>query len=112
MVRVHAALFRVAPTRDNKIRKGEMIMAQKTGTVKWFSARRGYGFITDEKGNDFFAHFSEIQTEGFRKLKTGQAVTFRTEEDDQGRGLAKEIYPTDTEGDEELTDSEGMSEET
>ena len=42
MVRVHAALFRVAPTRDNKIRKGEMIMAQKTGTVKWFSARRGY----------------------------------------------------------------------
>ena len=81
MVRVHAALFRVAPTRDNKIRKGEMIMTQKTGTVKWFSARRGYGFITDEKGNDFFAHFSEIQTEGFRKLKTGQAVTFRTEED-------------------------------
>lgn len=53
MVRVHAALFRVAPTRDNKIRKGEMIMTQKTGTVKWFSARRGYGFITDEKGNDF-----------------------------------------------------------
>ena len=112
MVRVHAALFRVAPTRDNKIRKGEMIMAQKTGTVKWFSARRGYGFITDEKENDFFAHFSEIQTEGFRKLKTGQAVTFRTEEDDQGRGLAKEIYPADSQGDEELTDSEGMSEET
>ena len=102
MVRVHAALFRVAPTRDNKIRKGEMIMAQKTGTVKWFSA----------KGNDFFAHFSEIQTEGFRKLKTGQAVTFRTEEDEQGRGLAKEIYPADSKGDEELTDSEGMSEET
>ena len=53
-------------------------MAQKTGIVKWFSARRGYGFITDEKGNDFFVHFSEIQTEGFRKLKTGQAVTFQT----------------------------------
>lgn len=51
-------------------------------------------------------------TEGFRKLKTGQAVTFRTEEDEQGRGLAKEIYPADIEGDEELTDPEGMSEET
>ncbi len=49
-----------------------------------------------KKGNDFFAHFSEIQTEGFRKLKTGQAVTFRTEEDEQGRGLAKEIYPADS----------------
>lgn len=48
----------------------------------------------------------------FRKLKTGQAVTFRTEEDEQGRGLAKEIYPADSKGDEELTDSEGMSEET
>ena len=45
-------------------------MAQKTGIVKWFSARRGYGFIKDEKGNDLFVHFSEIQTEGFRKLKT------------------------------------------
>lgn len=70
-------------------------MAQKTGIVKWFSARRGYGFITDEKGNDFFVHFSEIQTEGFRKLKTGQAVTFQTEEDEQGRLLAKEVYPTE-----------------
>lgn len=74
-----------------------MIMAQKTGIVKWFSARRGYGFITDEKGNDFFVHFSEIQTEGFRKLKTGQAVTFQTEEDEQGRLLAKEVYPADPE---------------
>lgn len=72
-------------------------MAQKTGIVKWFSARRGYGFITDEKGNDFFVHFSEIQTEGFRKLKTGQAVTFQTEEDEQGRLLAKEVYPADPE---------------
>ena len=35
----------LAPTRDNKIRKGEMIMAQKTGTVKWFSARRGLSLI-------------------------------------------------------------------
>ena len=47
MVRVHAALFRVAPTRDNKIRKGEMIMAQKTGTVKWFSAEKGFCFIAN-----------------------------------------------------------------
>lgn len=72
-------------------------MAQKTGIVKWFSARRGYGFITDEKGNDFFVHFSEIQTEGFRKLKTGQAVTFQIEEDEQGRLLAKEVYPAEPE---------------
>ena len=68
-------------------------MAKKTGTVKWFSARRGYGFISDEAERDYFVHFSEIQTEGFRKLKPGQKVTFEAAEDEQGRELAKEVYP-------------------
>lgn len=63
------------------------------GTVKWFSARRGYGFITDEDGIDYFAHFSEIQEEGFKKLRTGQQVTFECSEDEKGRGMAKCIQP-------------------
>lgn len=75
-------------------------MAKKTGTVKWFSARRGYGFISDEAERDYFVHFSEIQTEGFRKLKPGQKVTFEATEDEQGRELAKEVYP------EEMTEEE------
>ena len=70
-------------------------MAKKTGTVKWFSARRGYGFISDEAEKDYFVHFSEIQTEGFRKLKPGQQVTFETAVDTQGRELAKEVFPED-----------------
>ncbi len=70
-------------------------MAKKTGTVKWFSARRGYGFISDEAEKDYFVHFSEIQTEGFRKLKPGQQVTFETAVDVQGRELAKEVFPED-----------------
>lgn len=70
-------------------------MAKKTGTVKWFSARRGYGFISDEAEKDYFVHFSEIQTEGFRKLKPGQQVTFETAVDAQGRELAKEVFPED-----------------
>ena len=65
-------------------------MARKTGTVKWFSARRGYGFISDEREKDYFVHFSEIQAEGFRKLSSGQQVTFETAVDGQGRELAKE----------------------
>lgn len=78
-------------------------MAKKTGTVKWFSARRGYGFISDEAERDYFVHFSEIQTEGFRKLKPGQKVTFEAAEDEQGRVLAKEVYPEEmTEGEEDL----------
>ncbi len=78
-------------------------MAKKTGTVKWFSARRGYGFISDEAGKDYFVHFSEIQMEGFRKLKPGQQVTFETETDAQGRELAKAVFPEEMEeGEEEL----------
>ena len=68
-------------------------MAEKTGTVKWFSARRGYGFIEDEEGVDYFAHFSEIQSDGFRKLQAGQPVTFQEGEDKEGRSLATCIQP-------------------
>lgn len=68
-------------------------MAEKRGTVKWFSARKGYGFIEDEDGIDHFAHFSEIQSDGFRKLRAGQQVTFEAGEDDNGRSLAKCIQP-------------------
>lgn len=63
------------------------------GTVKWFSAGRGYGFIADEEGVDYFAHFSQIQQEGFKKLSTGQAVEFTVGEDGNGRKLAREITP-------------------
>jgi cold shock protein len=48
-----------------------------TGTVKWFNDAKGFGFITpDEGGEDLFAHFSAIQSNGFRSLKEGQKVTF------------------------------------
>ncbi len=50
------------------------------GTVKWFNADKGFGFITGEDGNDVFAHFSAIQTDGFKTLDEGQTVTFDTEE--------------------------------
>ena len=52
------------------------------GTVKWFNAEKGYGFISnDEGGNDIFVHFSAIQSEGFKTLKEGQKVTFDVEAD-------------------------------
>lgn len=47
-----------------------------TGTVKWFNADKGFGFITTEAGNDVFAHYSQIQKDGFKTLEEGQAVTF------------------------------------
>ncbi|MGN7456299.1 cold-shock protein [Paenibacillus pasadenensis] len=46
------------------------------GTVKWFNAEKGYGFIEVEGGEDVFVHFSAIQSEGFRTLDEGQRVEF------------------------------------
>ena len=55
-------------------------MAQ--GTVKWFNAEQGYGFIAgDEGGEDVFVHFSAIMMEGYRRLKEGQKVSYETEAD-------------------------------
>jgi len=49
-----------------------------TGTVKWFNAEKGYGFITpDDGGKDLFVHHSEIQTSGYRELADGQKVEFQ-----------------------------------
>ena len=56
---------------------------KKTGTVKWFDAKKGYGFIENE-GKDIFVHFSEIAEEGYKSLKDGEKVQFEIEKDDQG----------------------------
>jgi len=54
------------------------------GTVKWFNAEKGYGFICGEDGVDVFAHFSQIQGEGFKSLDEGQKVTFEVGQSDRG----------------------------
>ncbi|WP_173916373.1 cold-shock protein [Halobacillus sp. Marseille-Q1614] len=56
----------------------------KTGTVKWFNAEKGFGFIEVEGGDDVFVHFSAIQEEGFKSLEEGQAVEFEITEGDRG----------------------------
>ncbi|UCE71040.1 MAG: cold-shock protein [Nitrospiraceae bacterium] len=55
------------------------------GTVKWFNESKGFGFITqDDGGPDVFAHYSEIQGDGFRNLAEGDAVTFDIVDGDKG----------------------------
>ena len=52
------------------------------GTVKWFNAQKGYGFITNEStGEDVFVHFSAIVSDGYKTLEEGQKVTFDIEQD-------------------------------
>ncbi|MGT2802627.1 cold shock protein (beta-ribbon, CspA family) [Streptococcus henryi] len=54
------------------------------GTVKWFNAEKGFGFISSETGEDVFAHFSAIQSNGFKTLEEGQKVTFDVEQGQRG----------------------------
>lgn len=57
----------------------------KKGTVKWFNAEKGYGFISQESGDDVFVHFSAIQGKGFKTLEEGQNVSFEIEEGPRGK---------------------------
>ncbi len=61
------------------------------GTVKWFNADKGYGFITEEDGNDVFVHYSAIQDKGFKTLEQGQEVTFDLTEGDRGPQAANVV---------------------
>ena len=61
------------------------------GTVKWFNPEKGYGFISDDQGNDVFVHFSAIQTDGFKTLEEGQKVTFDEESSDRGPQAANVV---------------------
>ena len=63
----------------------QMVVSMATGTVKWFSDAKGFGFIEpDDKGVDVFAHYSAIQMDGFKTLKQGCRVTYELHESPKG----------------------------
>jgi CspA family cold shock protein len=55
------------------------------GTVKWFNAEKGFGFITTEEGKDLFVHFSKINKDGYKSLNEGEAVSFDVEDGPKGQ---------------------------
>ena len=61
------------------------------GTVKWFNATKGYGFIGREDGEDVFVHFSAIQSDGYRKLEAEQKVEFAVEDGPKGLQAANVV---------------------
>ena len=54
------------------------------GTVKWFNEKKGFGFISDEEGNDVFVHFSALQMDGFKVLDEGDEVEFEVVNGEKG----------------------------
>lgn len=61
------------------------------GSVKWFNAKRGYGFISGEDGNEYFVHYSGIQKEGFKTLKPDAPVTFDVKLAEDGKASAVDV---------------------
>lgn len=59
-------------------------MARTQGTVKWFNAEKGFGFISQESGEDLFVHYSEIQSNGYRTLEEGARVEFEVTQGKKG----------------------------
>lgn len=57
----------------------------QNGTVKWFNSEKGYGFITDDNGQDIFVHYSDIVGEGYRNLEEGQSVVYTIGENEKGK---------------------------
>ncbi|MEA3120575.1 MAG: cold shock protein [Paraburkholderia sp.] len=75
--------------RGPSIKNLEGICTMETGIVKWFNDAKGFGFITsDNGGEDLFAHFSEIQTDGFKSLKENQRVQFEVKTGPKGKQAA------------------------
>jgi cold shock protein len=69
----------------------ERSLTMPKGTVKWFNASKGYGFIAQENGNDVFVHFSAIQDEGYKSLDEGQAVEFEVTQGPKGAQAANVV---------------------
>ena len=66
-----------------------------TGTVKWFSGKKGFGFITpDGGGEDLFVHHSEIKTTGYASLEEGQKVEYEVGQGKKGRPCATNVIPS------------------
>lgn len=85
-ISIFVASILAAKASSSKSKTSDVVITgdQERGTVKWFNAAKGFGFITRENGEDVFVHFRSIQGKGHRSLGEGQAVIFSVAEGDKG----------------------------
>jgi len=76
--------WKKAPNSSNIRKKRKGITLKEQGTVKWFNASKGFGFIQRQSGEDVFVHFSAIQGDGYKSLNEGQAVEFEVTKGPKG----------------------------
>jgi cold shock protein len=69
-------------------------MSREQGTVKWFNAAKGYGFISRQSGEDVFVHFSAIEMDGYKSLNEGQTVEFEVKQGPKGLQADKVTSPS------------------
>lgn len=84
-------------------------MSSTTGTVKWFSNEKGYGFIEREGGDDVFVHHSAIQGDGFKSLDEGETVEFEVIQGDKGPKAQNVVRSGGSGGSSASGDSAGRS---
>src|SRR5476649_420911 len=72
------------PVQELQISYSEVVEVREQGTVKWFNASKGYGFIQRQSGEDVFVHFSAIQMDGYKTLNEGQMVEFEVKQGPKG----------------------------
>jgi CspA family cold shock protein len=73
-----------APLREREFQAQGNAVSKEQGTVKWFNASKGYGFIQRQSGEDVFVHFSAIQSDGYKTLNEGQRVEFEVKQGPKG----------------------------
>ena len=85
-ISILVASILAAKTGSSKSRTSDVVISgdQERGTVKWFNAAKGFGFITRENGEDVFVHFRSIQGKGHRSLGEGQRVAFEVTDGEKG----------------------------
>jgi CspA family cold shock protein len=89
---VGGSRFAIAGSKPHRHHQGteakqshiEVVEVKEQGTVKWFNASKGYGFIQRQTGEDVFVHFSAIQMDGYKSLNEGQAVEFEVTKGPKG----------------------------